>query len=103
MKNQPALRTSSGLIWIVMGGLFLIASCIPLSMLIFVSPGRSLGIAIAVAVVLILLYGMLLVFRFTISARPRRLRAMAVCMLSMAGVALIGIWLCALVENAPTT
>lgn len=98
MKNQPALQTSSGLIWVVMGGLFAILSLIPLVLLI-VSAGPSQPVAIAAAALVVLLYALLVVLRLTIPSGPRRLRWLAVCMLTMALVALLGVWLSALLEN----
>ncbi len=98
MKNQPALQTSSGLIWVVMGGLFAILSLVPLVMLI-VSAGASRPVALTAAVLVVLLYALLVVLRLTIPTGPRRLRWLAVCMLTMALVALLGVWLCALIEN----
>ena len=35
MVNQPALRTSSGLSWIIVGGLFAAVSLVPLGLLVF--------------------------------------------------------------------
>lgn len=101
MANQPALRTSSGLIWVVFGGLFAAAAMIPLGLLAFGSDGRSQGAAIPTAALILVLYGALLVVRFAVRQGPRRLRAMAVCMLSMAAVALVGVWSCLMIESAP--
>lgn len=101
MVNQPALRTSHGTVWVIMGGLFAAASLIPFGLLIFVTSGRSQPIAIVAAVLVIALYALLLVLRVAMAHGPKRLRALAACMLTMAAVALIGIWLCALIENAP--
>lgn len=98
MTNQPALQTSSGLIWVVMGGLFAILSLVPLVMLI-VSGGASRPVAITAAALVVLLYALLVVLRVAIPPGPRRLRWLAVCMLTMALAALLGVWLCALIEN----
>lgn len=101
MANQPALRTSSGRVWIVVGALFAAASLVPFGLLIFAGDGRSRPIATVAAVLVVVLYALLLVCRFTLRPGPGRLRAMAACMLTMAGVALVGIWICAVVEGAP--
>ncbi|QBE48600.1 hypothetical protein [Leucobacter triazinivorans] len=98
MANQPALQTSSGLIWVVMGGLFAILSLVPFTMLT-VSAGPSQPVALTAGALVVLLYALLLVLRFAIPPGPRRLRWLAACMLTMALVALLGVWLCALIEN----
>lgn len=100
--NQPALRQSPGTIWIVMGGLFLAASLIPFGALIFAGSGRSSTVATMFAVILIVLYAALVTARFAVAKRVWRVRFMAVCMLSMAGFALVGSWICSLIESAAT-
>lgn len=97
MSNQPALQTSTGLIWIVVGGCFAIASLIPLVMLA-VAGGPSAPIAIVTIAAVVLLYAALVVLRFAIRRRPTRLWWMAACMLMMAAVALVGIWVSAIAE-----
>lgn len=84
----------------VMGGLFMLASLIPFGSLVFFGSGRSAPVALIAGSIVIALYAGILVTRFTVSHRKHRLRLMAVCMLSMAGIALIGIWICSLIENA---
>lgn len=101
MANQPALRTSSGLIWVIMGALFGVAALVSFGLLILNPEARSRGLAIGAVVLIVLLYAALLVSRFAIRPGPRRLRVMAACMLSMAGLSLLGIWVCALIEAAP--
>ncbi|MGO3147848.1 MAG: hypothetical protein ACTIJ6_09235 [Leucobacter sp.] len=100
MINQPSLQRSHGMIWIVMGGLFLSMSLVPFGALVLFGSGRSAPVALGVALVLIVIYSALLVTRFVVSEQRRRLRIMAICMLSMAGMALVGIWVCSLIENA---
>ncbi len=100
MANQAALQTSSGLVWVVVGTLFAVVSLVPLAALIFVSPGPSLPVAIATGILIIVLYALMLGARLRIPRGPRRLRFMAVYMLSMAGIALLGVLICALVEGA---
>lgn len=103
MANQPALQRSRGMIWIVMGGLFLIISLVPLGALTFAGTGRSAGVAIVAALVIIVLYAALLGARFGIGRQRLRLRVMAGCMLAMAAVALIGLWVSALIEGTPVS
>ncbi|PRI10010.1 hypothetical protein [Leucobacter massiliensis] len=100
VTNQAALQRSSGTVWIVMGGLFLLAALVPLGAFAFAGSGRSAGLAIPVGVVLIVLYLALLLARLTIAQRRARLRVMAASMLTMAVVALIGVASCAWIEAA---
>lgn len=98
VTDQPALRTSNGTAWVVMGGLLVIASYIPLLALIFVRRGPSQPIAIATAVIVLTLYGGLLISRLIAPPGRMRLRVMAACMLTSAFAALIGMVLCVLAE-----
>lgn len=100
MVNQPALRTSSGRVWLVMGGLFAAVSLLPLGLLIFAGDGRSRGVAIPVAVAVVLLFAAIVVARLVLPGGPVRLRTMAACMITMAAVALLGVWVCGLIETA---
>lgn len=100
MVNQPALQRSRGTIWIVMGGLFLVAALIPFGALIFGGTGSSAGLALTAAALMVLLYAALVVMRFAVAQQQLRTRLMAVCMLTMAAVALLGVILCAMIENA---
>ncbi len=97
MSNQPALQTSSGLIWIVVGGCFAIASLVPLVMLALAG-GASTPIAVVAITAVLLLYAAIIVLRFAVARRPIRLWWMAACMLMMAAVALVGIWAAAIIE-----
>ncbi|WP_416442479.1 hypothetical protein AB3K78_08880 [Leucobacter sp. HNU] len=98
MANQPALQTSSGRIWLVMGALFLVLALVPFGLLIFAGSGRSRGLAIVVASTIALVYAIMIVIRLASSPGPRRLRGLAGGMLALAGIALIGIWSCAVIE-----
>lgn len=100
MVNQPSLRTSHGLVWLIVGGLFAAASLIPFSMLAFAGTGRSTGAAIMTGIVIIALYAAMLISRFAVRPGPVRLGVMAGCMLAMALVALIGVWICLALESA---
>lgn len=100
MVNQPSLRTSHGLVWLIVGGLFAAASLIPFSLLAFAGTGRSTGAAITVGIVILVLYAAMLVSRFAIRPGPVRLWVLAGCMLAMALAALIGVWVCIALESA---
>lgn len=99
MINQPSLQTSSGRIWLIMSGLLAVASLVPLVMLVGAG-GPSAPVALTTAVAVVVLYGVILVLRFAIPHRRRRLWWLAACTLMMAAIALIGVWVCALVEAA---
>lgn len=98
MANQPALRSSDGLIWIIVAGLFLLVCAVPLVLLTLVDPRASAPMAWITAIVLVALYAALVTARGAVTDRKRRLRLMAILMLSMAAVALIGLFTCALIE-----
>lgn len=98
MANQPALRSSEGTIWIVVAGLFALICLVPLSLLAVIDPRRSAPAAWITAILVIALYAALLVSRWMVDDRERRLRTMAVLMLAMAAVALLGMGICAAIE-----
>lgn len=100
MANQPALQTSTGLIWLVVGGIFAVLSLVPLWLLIFAGDGRSRPVAIPVALAIVVCYVLMVVARLIQPQGPRRLKLMAAAMLTMAGIALLGIWVCAVMESA---
>lgn len=99
MANQPALQTSSGLIWLVVGAVFAALSLVPLGLLIFAGSGRSRGVAIGVAALVLCCFALIVIARLTRPRGPGRLRFMAIGLLAMAGIALGGIWLCAFIEG----
>lgn len=98
MANQPALRSSEGTIWIVVAGVFALICLVPLSLLTIVDPRESAPVAWITAIVVVAAYAALLVTRWTVDHRERRLRLMAMLMLAMAAVALIGMVTCAAIE-----
>lgn len=98
MANQPALRSSDGLIWIVVAGVFALVCLVPLTLLTVVAPRASAPIAWVTAIAVVALYAALLTARWRVEAKERRLRVMAVLMLAMAGVALVGLLVCAGIE-----
>lgn len=100
MANQPALQTSSGTVWIVVGGLFLLASLVSFGAMVLGGNGQAVPVAIAGALLAVALYTALVVARFSVGPGTKRLRVMAICMLTMAFTSLLGIWICALIEGA---
>ncbi|MCF2570865.1 hypothetical protein [Brevibacterium sp. UCMA 11754] len=93
ISDQPALRSSTGTIWIVAGGLFLVVIAGVLAAVIF-SGGPAIGYAITTIIVAGALYLVLLISRFAIRPGRIRLWAMAGSMIAMALVAIIGLVLC---------
>jgi hypothetical protein len=85
IREQPSLTTSSGAIWLVVGGLF---TSISLGVLIPMTALEPPGVALAAAVAIGLLYFAMVVARVTVPAGRRRLGMLATGMLLIAGVAL---------------
>ncbi|UYO96196.1 hypothetical protein OED01_11355 [Microbacterium sp. M28] len=96
VRNQPALRTSDGTIWVLVAGAFAIACAIPL-VLILANPGGAGPVAWMTLVLVALSYAGLVATRFLIEDRTRRLRVLAVLMLAMAAVALAGLFACVMI------
>ena len=92
MRDQPALTTSSGAIWLVVGGLLAAISLGVLVPMTFLPAGS--GIAVAGAIAVVVLYAAMVVVRLVVSGR-RRLQLLAAAMIVMAVVALIAVWLVA--------
>lgn len=100
MRNQPSLRTSSGRIWLIFGGLFALASLAALGMFYVAGEEHSRSASVVVAVIVVVIYGMMIIARFGITARIPRLRVMAAGMLAMAAVAVIGLVICGMLAAA---
>ncbi|GEK87064.1 hypothetical protein LG322_04405 [Microbacterium aerolatum] len=98
MANQPALRSSDGTIWIVVAGLFVLICLIPLSLLTVIDPRSSAPVAWVTAILVIGLYAALVVSRWAVGDRERRLRLMAGLMIAIAAIALLGLVICAVIE-----
>lgn len=85
ITNQPALTSSSGRIWYILGGLFAAISIGVLALLIGIgAPGVAWFGIIAVAA----LYLVMLLVGLTTAPGRRRLGLLATAMLAMAAVAL---------------
>jgi len=93
ISDQPALRSASGTIWVVAGGLFLIVIAAVLAAIISAG-GPAVGYAITTIAVATALYLVLLISRFAIRPGRVRLWVMAGSMIGMALVALIGLVVC---------
>ena len=88
VTNQPALTTSTGRIWLIMGGLFTLIAAIVLFFLIPLSPHGLAAITLAVVV---LLYAAMVITQLLTRRGRARLGVLAALMLSIAAVALVSI------------
>jgi hypothetical protein len=93
ISDQPALRSSSGTIWIVAGGIFLIIVGGVLTAII-VTGSTAVPTAITTIVIAGVLYLILLIARFVFRPGRVRLWVMAGAMIGMAVASLIGLVLC---------
>ena len=93
VTNQPALRSSSGAVWLISSVVFVAVCLVPLVGIIAVRSAAAPVAVIAVVLLLVLLAAEF-VLRFTISVRSHRLRWLAACMLTMAVVALTSMMVC---------
>jgi hypothetical protein len=85
LVNQPSLTTSSGAIWLIVGGLYtVIALAVLIAMAMFPPPALALVAAILVAA----LYLGMVIARLTIPPGRVRLGVMAICLLASATIAL---------------
>jgi hypothetical protein len=87
LRNQPSLTSSSGTIWLVVGGVF---SAIALAFLIPMTQLPPPGVALATACLVVLLYVGMVLVRVLVFPGRRRLGMLAVGMLGIAAVALTG-------------
>ncbi len=85
IRNQPALTRSSGLIWLVVGGIFTAIAFGVLVALVRLPPP---GVALVAAVAVVALYAGMWLVRFVVQPGRRRLGWMAGLMLAIAAVAL---------------
>ncbi len=102
VTSQPALRSSSGAIWLVVAALFAVMSLVPL-VAIAVDGGPAESVAIVTATLVVGLLLAMLVIRWTIREGPPRLHALAGCFLGMALIALIGMVICVMIVWIPLT
>ena len=86
LRDQPALTRSSGLIWLVVGGIFAAIAFGVLVALVRLPPP---GVALVAAVLVVALYGGMWLVRFVVRPGRRRLGLLAGGMLAIAAVALV--------------
>ena len=85
LRDQPALTQSSGLIWLVVGGIFAV---IAVGVLVVLVPLPPPGVALVSAIVVVALYAGMWLVRFMVQPGRRRLGWMAGLMLGIAAVSL---------------
>jgi hypothetical protein len=85
LREQPSLTTSTGAIWLVVGGLFV---AVALGLLIPMSTLPTGTIAVLAAFTIALLYAGMLVAKFAIPPGRRRLATLATGMLLIAAISL---------------
>lgn len=90
VRDQPALRSSSGAVWIVSGAVFLFVIVAVLTWII-VSGGAAVPVAITTGVLAAAFYVVLLVVRFVVRPGKVRLRIMAGAMIAMALFSIVGL------------
>lgn len=91
--SQPALQTSSGVIWLVSSSIFTAVCLVPLIGIV-ISGGRAAAVALVAVVLLLCLLAAMFLVRFQADPGPRRLKWLAACMLAMAVVALAAMIVC---------
>jgi hypothetical protein len=98
VRNQPALTSASGNSWLIIGGLF---SIISTAMLLVLSTLPPPGLSFVAVAITIALYVAMVVVRFSVHSRTRRLRIIAVCLAAIAFVGLSTVIGIAAVNWAP--
>ena len=86
IREQPSLTTSTGAIWLIVGGLF---TAIALAVLVPMSSLPPTGLALIAAIVIAALYAAMVVVRLVVPAGRRRLGMLAAGMLLIAAIATI--------------
>lgn len=88
IRSQASLTTSTGRIWLIIGGLF---TAISLALLIAMTQLPPPGVAGVAAVVVAVLYGAMVVVRLVTAPGRRRLTLLATGLLLIAAVSLIAV------------
>jgi hypothetical protein len=92
IRNQPALTTSTGRIWLLVGGLF---TAISLGVLIPMTALEPRGLALVATVIDLVLYAVIVAARLFIGPGRRRLGVMAIALLAIAAVSLAAVYIVA--------
>jgi magnesium-transporting ATPase (P-type) len=100
VTSQPALRSSTGAVWIIVAAAFTAVCLIPLVAIVGAGGAASV-VALVTATLLVIGLVAMVVVRLRARPGPPRLRPLAVCFLAMALVALIGMAVCVMIVWAP--
>ncbi len=98
MRNQPALTTSSGRSWLIVGG---IATVLITGTMVALWWRLGSTAALVGAIVTVVLFGAMVVVRFTVEHRRRRLGLLAVIFLAQVLFALVVVLMIALFPPIP--
>lgn len=97
VRRPAVLRSSPETIWLIAGAVLGAVCLVPL--ISIVVTGRAAGaVATATIVLIVAVYAAMVAARLSSSRAPSRLRRMTVCFLSMAGVALVGMVACVMIQ-----
>lgn len=90
IRSQPALTTSSGAIWLVVGALF---SAVSIAILLTLATRPPAGLAIGAAISVAVLYLGMVIVRLVVPATRRRSRLaiLAVLLLAIAAISLVSV------------
>ena len=86
LREQPSLTTSTGAIWLIVGGLFTAVSLGVLIPMMLLPPA---GLALVAAIVIAVLYAAMVVTRLAVPPGRRRLGILATGILLIAAIALV--------------
>jgi O-antigen/teichoic acid export membrane protein len=86
ITNQPALTTSTGRVWLVVGGIFTAVALAVLVPMSWLAPGI---VALIAAIVVFVLYLSMIAVRLWVPQGRRRLGLLAIGMLAIALVTLV--------------
>jgi hypothetical protein len=86
VREQPSLTTSTGAIWLIVGGLL---TAIALAVLIPMSSLPPRGLALVAAIAIAALYVAMVITRLAVPAGRRRLGMLAAGMLLIAAIAVV--------------
>jgi len=95
IRNQPALTTSTGAIWLIVGGIFALIS---IGVLVPLVTRQPAGLAMGGIVAIVVLYLAMAVIRLRVQRLRLRLGLLATCMLVMAAVALASVLIISTIE-----
>ena len=100
LVNQPSLTSSSGRIWLIVGGLF---TAIAIAVLIPLLGFEPAGLALTAVILDVAFYLAMIIARVTTPPGRLRLALMAIALLAIAAISLISVAWIALVAASPTS